>query len=359
MDSTVRLWDLTGKANTPLEFLKPIRAGKTGEKKTKSYFRGGIQRIDLEALAKGPMGSRVNEGISSLAWLSDGQFVTVQRGTSRIWDYKRKSPASSFRNRFLKHLSAPHIDFSQGNGLWSILADPGYGRFGGRLAHHDIGTGAELKVGNIDKDCEYPFTGLAIANKKSFALVGHAAHYLAIWNTQKMQEEHRFRGYPLGFYALAISADDRFALGCHGREIVLFDIEKKQEVRRMIGHGDLVKQTVFLRDGKRALSCSLDKTIRLWDIETGKEIRNYSFHTRGVTQVALFPDQSHFLSSGYDKRVCLWEIKGNQPKEVFGNILAERRIRISPNGLGVLFAGYGSNGRLNDGFGLYFADVAK
>ena len=51
-------------------------------------------------------------------------------------------------------------------------------------------------------------------------------------------------------------------------------------VRRMLGHTAGIGELVFSPDGRKALSCSADGTIRLWEIDTGEQLRNLNWAPR-------------------------------------------------------------------------------
>jgi hypothetical protein len=84
-----------------------------------------------------------------------------------------------------------------------------------------------------------------------------------------------------------------------------------------------------LSDGRRALSGSMDNTLRLWDLESG-DSRMLEGHTKGVTTVALLPDGRRALSGSYDCTLRLWDLESRDSRareghtnEVFQNILRQ------------------------------------
>ncbi len=61
-------------------------------------------------------------------------------------------------------------------------------------------------------------------------------------------------------------------------------------------------------DGRKALSGSLDKTVRLWAVDTGEELQCFSAHSDVVSGVAFSPDGRLALSGSADTTVRLWRL---------------------------------------------------
>ena len=116
--------------------------------------------------------------------------------------------------------------------------------------------------------------------------------------------------------------------------LLLWDAQTGAEIRRFHGHTGGVGCVAFLPDGRRAVSCSDDRTIRLWDIESGQEIHCFRGHTSELTWVAIAPDGRQAIvalpadGQGFVGLVDLdtWDVKmlplGAEPT----------RVRLSPDG---------------------------
>ncbi|KAF1744111.1 hypothetical protein MXB_4547, partial [Myxobolus squamalis] len=88
--------------------------------------------------------------------------------------------------------------------------------------------------------------------------------------------------------------------------------------RRLImtykGHHDPIKDLCFDNDGKRFLTCSLDRYIKLWDTETG--VCTGRFTTNKIANCIRFnPDedkQNLFIGAMADKKMITWDINANE-----------------------------------------------
>jgi WD40 repeat protein len=98
------------------------------------------------------------------------------------------------------------------------------------------------------------------------------------------------------------------------------------EMRKFTGHTGAVRHLAVSRDGKRALSGSMDNTVRLWEIDTGKELKKMTGHTSWAWQVAFSPDDKNGLSSGsLDKTLRLWNLADGKELRKFDSPTVARK----------------------------------
>jgi WD40 repeat protein len=87
--------------------------------------------------------------------------------------------------------------------------------------------------------------------------------------------------------------------------------EAAGELRRFSGHSDRIVGVSLSRDGRRALSGSVDGTARLWDVETGKELRRLPDINGEIRCVALSPD-GHYATVGTTMALWVWDTKAEK-----------------------------------------------
>jgi len=108
----------------------------------------------------------------------------------------------------------------------------------------------------------------------------------------------------------ALSTDGKQALTCSQDTTVrLWEVATGRCLRVLRGHRDSVWGLAWRGDQRRALSGSTDETIRLWDVETGRCLRVLKGPWGSVHSVAWSGDQRHALSGSFDNTVRLWDMK--------------------------------------------------
>jgi WD40 repeat protein len=132
-----------------------------------------------------------------------------------------------------------------------------------------------------------------------------------VW--QEVRRVEGQKGYWLN--RIAFTPDGRHAVAAGGA-VIVYDLEKGKEVRRVLEVTGARPGLALSRDGKLFLTGhAQDRTVRLGEVETGKEVRAFDGHTAGVHGVALSADGSLAASAGADSTVRVWDLKAG--KELF------------------------------------------
>jgi len=108
---------------------------------------------------------------------------------------------------------------------------------------------------------------------------------------------------------VAVSPDGKRAVCCGWDGTIRYwDLDDHALIRQMSGGRIAVMSVAFSADGKRLLSGGGDTRMRLWDPETGLEIRSF-VHPTTVWDVVFSPDGTRALSGCSDGTARLWDLE--------------------------------------------------
>jgi WD40 repeat protein len=97
----------------------------------------------------------------------------------------------------------------------------------------------------------------------------------------------------------------------------LWRISDGQCLRTFTGHAGWVRTVTFFPNGTQAMSTSSDSTLKHWDLETGECLRTFYGHTGPVCPVLISPDGLYALSASWDKTVRLWRIADSECLRIY------------------------------------------
>jgi WD40 repeat protein len=144
--------------------------------------------------------------------------------------------------------------------------------------------------------------------------------------------------------AVAVTPDGRWAVAAlDGTRLQLWDVASGKAIRtlevralsprqrgrelgfgvkrfapgQLHGHMDRVNTVALTPDGRRAVSGSVDRTLRVWDLETGEILHTLRGHTFCVNAVSVTLDGCRAVSAALDHTVRLWDLESGKDIATF------------------------------------------
>jgi small GTP-binding protein len=108
---------------------------------------------------------------------------------------------------------------------------------------------------------------------------------------------------------VSITPDGKRAVSCsHDKSLKVWHLDSGKCIKTIKGHKDRVYGVAVTPDGKRAVSCSKDKTLKVWHLDSGKCLKTLRGHTREVMSVAVTPDGTKAVSGLEDNTLKVWDL---------------------------------------------------
>lgn len=183
---------------------------------------------------------------------------------------------------------------------------------------------AAYSAGTVKRFIEHESNVYAVAFSPdgTVAASGDNNGVVLIWNVNTGEKLLEIEAHPYRVNDVAIDPTAQFiaSSACEERdetvnnecirgEIILWNLETGEEVRRFVGHEDDINAIDFDTTGERLLSGSVDLTMRLWDVATGDELGAYRRHLGQVVDVAFHPvDTNLAVSLAIDTPPTLWNL---------------------------------------------------
>ena len=132
--------------------------------------------------------------------------------------------------------------------------------------------------------------------------------------------------------AVAITPDGRYAVSCSEDDTLrVWDLDSGQTIRTLQGHTDSPNAVAVTQD--YAVSGSADNTLRVWDLQTGKTTQTLQGHTFWVNAVAVTPDGRHAVSGSDDKTLRVWDLHtGRTIQTLQGHTDSLNAVALTPDG---------------------------
>jgi eukaryotic-like serine/threonine-protein kinase len=136
---------------------------------------------------------------------------------------------------------------------------------------------------------------------------GEADPTVRIWDPALGEQRHVLEGHTGQLTSLAVSRDGALlASGDSGGTVRLWSTAT-WKLAGVLAQGSAVYGLAFTPDGTRLACACANHTIRLWDVDTRQAVCDLQGHGAYVHQVAFSPDGSRLVSGSGDTTVRIWE----------------------------------------------------
>lgn len=181
-----------------------------------------------------------------------------------------------------------------------------------------------------------PLRGLAASSDGMRLVSASVDGTILVWDMNRREVERELLGHDGTVQAVAITADGaRVFSGGQDRSVRIWNLrDPEAEPVALNEHQSVVQAVAMTRNGRYAVSGSSDEHLCYWDLQPGREhlLWKARAHDRATHCVAVTADGQRVVSGGEDGVVCLWDARGMQLAQFNDHVAPVRAIAISPDG---------------------------
>lgn len=181
----------------------------------------------------------------------------------------------------------------------------------GELRMIDVSTGSQLALGHHQSPatcCTFSADGAILASGSGNGLPGEDFGSIAmdendcsvrLWDVARREERQRLLGHDAAVVCLAFNRQgDRLVSGSMDQSAVLWDVRSGQKLLVLRDAGGPLRAIAFSRDGTRIVGGTED-SLRIWSSATGDLLASLPCDTKtGINAVAFAREDDELLASG-------------------------------------------------------------
>lgn len=197
------------------------------------------------------------------------------------------------------------------------------------LVDEEITTKVKNKDGEEEKPTGAAHRGLvesvAITPDAKLVISG-GFQEIVVWDRESGQIIRKVDGLSDRVTCLAVSPDGKLLAAGGGAptlegEVRIYELPQLKRVADLpTAHSDTVYGLSFSPDGKLLASAGADKFVRVWEVPSGKPVKGMEGHTHHAMDVSWKSDGKLLASAGADNTVRVWTYEtGEQARSITGH----------------------------------------
>ena len=160
-------------------------------------------------------------------------------------------------------------------------------------------------------NCPNSPVNIAVSRSGRYLAAADDNHIVYVWDLQTGKSSLPLTGHSESVTCLAFSPNERQLVSCAFRTVIIWDVVKGAEERRISPPKGIASAATFTPDGARLLISGMPTEIAIFSVKDGSQItsldtrdRNGS-NTRGIV---CFPDGRAAASFGYENVIRVWRL---------------------------------------------------
>ncbi len=247
--------------------------------------------------------------ICSLSFSPDG--VTLASSsfdfTVRLWDTSRPSQNLSLATQPLLNFSmAPGCVAFSPNGRLVVT-----GNHDTTARVWDITTGQLIRTFTEHKQA---VTSVEFSPDGKLILSAGDDRTVRIWDAETGQVRLQIPQQKDLIYRAKLSSDGRRFLAATGDSILIWDIERKEQIQAIEAGGPTIFSADFSPDGRTIAAAITGAGVKIWNVETGRLVSASESHDSGRSREIVFSPDGRSLAVCYiiKKEIEIWSLSTGQ-----------------------------------------------
>eukprot|EP01129_Flabellula_baltica_P009429 TRINITY_DN3850_c0_g1_i2.p1 TRINITY_DN3850_c0_g1~~TRINITY_DN3850_c0_g1_i2.p1 ORF type:complete len:343 (-),score=86.13 TRINITY_DN3850_c0_g1_i2:25-1053(-) len=186
----------------------------------------------------------------------------------------------------------------------------------------DVETGSEthLLLQNQNPENEKYVRAVKFSPDAKNIVTGSEDSVIIVWDVETKEQVGRLVGHEQEIYSLSYSPDGAFiASGSEDNSVKIWDAQTSECLYTFGPKFDItdgMTSVAFVNNGKHLIAGSLDKTMRLWDIETQTLLQRFKGHTNSIYSISVSDEIGLVATGALDQTVKIWDINRSEDHEV-------------------------------------------